>query len=67
MPTGIDREQVRRLVADGAHLVDVLPAEEFAELHLAGAMHIPLRELDERAADELDRGRAVVVYCNDYF
>ena len=67
MPTGIDREEVRRLVADGAQLVDVLPVEDYETLHVAGAVNVPLRELDARAPLELDRGRAVVVYCNDYF
>jgi rhodanese-related sulfurtransferase len=67
LPTGIDREEVRRLVADGAQLVDVLPVQEYEEFHLVGAVNVPLRELDARAPLELDRGRAVVVYCNDYF
>ncbi len=67
MPTGIDRDEVQRLLAgEDAQLVDVLPAKEYAEEHLAGAVNIPLKELDERAPRELDRDRPVVVYCNDY-
>jgi hypothetical protein len=30
MPTLIDRDQLRRVVAEGAQLVDVLPPEEHA-------------------------------------
>jgi hypothetical protein len=67
VPGSIDRDEVQRLlVEENAQLVEVLPAEEFAEEHIVGAVNIPLKELDERARRELDRGRAVVVYCNDY-
>ncbi len=67
MPVEVDRDDVQRLAREGAQLVDVLPADDYAEFHLAGAVNLPLRELDERAPRELDRGRPVVVYCNDYF
>ncbi|TMB62330.1 MAG: hypothetical protein E6J38_10050 [Chloroflexi bacterium] len=65
MPKIIDRRQVRALIARGAQLVEVLPAEDFAEEHLAGAINIPLKELDERSAARLDRARPVIVYCHD--
>jgi len=65
MPNIIDRRQVRALIARGAQLVEVLPAEDFAEEHLAGAINIPLKELDERSAARLDRARPVIVYCHD--
>jgi phage shock protein E len=67
MPNSIDRDEVRRLVAEeGAKLVEVLPAKEFAEEHIPGATSIPLKELDQRAGRELDLNRPVIVYCNDY-
>ena len=66
MPTPVDREEVRRLVADGAQLVEVLPQPECEEEHLPGATNIPLKELNRETAERLDRGRPVVVYCNDY-
>ena len=67
MPTSIDREDVRRLIAEtNAQLVEVLPATDYAEEHIVGAISIPLKELDERAPRELDRERPVIVYCNDY-
>jgi len=67
MPASIDRDQVRRLIAEeGAQLVEVLPAKEFGEKHIVGAVNIPLKELDQRASRELDRDRPVIVYCNDY-
>lgn len=56
---------MQRLVARGALLVEVLPADEYSEEHVPGAVNIPLRELDRRAVDPLDRNRPIVVYCHD--
>jgi rhodanese-related sulfurtransferase len=67
MPGSIDHNDVQQLIAEvNATLVDVLPAEDFAEEHITGAINIPLKELDERAPRELDREHPVIVYCNDY-
>lgn len=66
MSTEVDRDEVRRLLADGAQLIEVLPAEEFLEEHLHGAINIPLKELDRARTNELDRSRPVIVYCHDY-
>jgi rhodanese-related sulfurtransferase len=66
MPTPIGREDVQRLVAGGAQLAEVLPAEEYEGAHLPGAQHLPLKRLTrETAARELDAGRPVIVYCWD--
>ena len=59
----IDREDVRRLVSEGAQLVEVLPAKEYEEDHLPGAVSLPLRQLEAEARTLLDRNRPVVVYC----
>jgi rhodanese-related sulfurtransferase len=67
MPRPIDRDELQRLVAEqNAQLVEVLPASDYEEEHITGAINIPLKELDERAPRELERERPVVVYCNDY-
>jgi rhodanese-related sulfurtransferase len=67
MPTGIDRNEVQRLVAEeDGQLVEVLPAPEFEGEHLPGAINIPLKELNRETARQLDRRRPVIVYCNDY-
>ena len=55
---------MQRLLARGATLVEVLPAEEYAEEHIAGAMNIPLKEL-RREADGIARSDPIVVYCHD--
>jgi rhodanese-related sulfurtransferase len=66
MPTRIDRDEVQRLLAEGARLVEVLPSAEFEEQHLPGAINIPLEELDRETTLQLERGRPVIVYCHDY-
>ncbi len=66
MPRSIDHNEVQRLLADGAQVVEVLPAKDFDEEHISGAVNIPLKELDDRAPRELERDRPVIVYCNDY-
>jgi rhodanese-related sulfurtransferase len=60
----IDREEVQALLKQGAQLVEVLPAKEYAEDHLPGAVNHPLRQLDKEA-DQIDRNRPVIVYCWD--
>jgi len=66
MSRQVDRDQVRRLAADGAQVVDVLPRGAYRESHIAGALNIPLGELDRKAAEALARDGHPVVYCNDY-
>ena len=66
MPTPVDRDEVRRLVGEGAQLVEVLPRPEYEEEHLPGAINLPLKELNRETARQLDRSRPVIVYCNDY-
>jgi rhodanese-related sulfurtransferase len=67
MPTAIDRDEVQRLIADEqAQLVEVLPAVEYEDEHLPGALNIPLKEFDNETTRALDRARPVVAYCYDY-
>ncbi len=65
MPKDIDREALQHMVAAGAQLVEVLPADEYAEDHLPGAISIPLRYIDSEGTRTLDRSRPVIVYCWD--
>jgi rhodanese-related sulfurtransferase len=58
--------EVKRLLDQGAQLVDVLGADEFEHDHLPGAINIPLKQLDATTAARLDRNRPVLVYCNDF-
>jgi rhodanese-related sulfurtransferase len=46
--------------------VEVLPAAQYADEHLAGAISLPLKALTQQSAERLLRRDApVVVYCND--
>jgi rhodanese-related sulfurtransferase len=57
---------VKRLLDQGAQLVDVLAEAEFEHDHLPGAINIPLKRLNEQTVAGLDRARPVLVYCNDF-
>ena len=66
MPKTIGRDDVRRLAAAGAQIVDVLPPEEYVHAHIAGAMSLPLKELTPKLVRaRLDPNRPIVVYCYD--
>ncbi len=66
MPTAADRVRVQQLLREAAQLVEVLPQAEYEDEHLPGAINIPLKELNEETARQLERGQPVVVYCHDY-
>jgi rhodanese-related sulfurtransferase len=67
MATSIDRDELQRLRREeGAQVVEVLPADEFEDEHLPGAINIPLKSLDRESPASLDRQRPVIVYCYDY-
>jgi rhodanese-related sulfurtransferase len=55
--------EARRLAQAGARLLDVRSPDEFRERHLPGAINVPIEELGRRLG-ELDRGRALIVYCH---
>ncbi len=65
MPTAIFRDDIRKLLEDGAQLVDVLPREEYEEEHLPGAISLPLRQIETEDRKVLDPERPVIVYCWD--
>ena len=62
----IEIDRLRPLLAEGAQLVEVLPAAEYEEQHLPGAVNIPLKRLDAATTGSLDRVNPVIVYCWDY-
>jgi rhodanese-related sulfurtransferase len=65
VPTNIDREGVRRLLDEGAVLVEVLERSQYRAAHLPGAVHLPAWELTEERARELPSDRPLVLYCFD--
>lgn len=65
MPRQVDLEELIRLMDQGAQIVDVLPAREYGEDHIPGAINLPLRRIETEAGQVLDPDRPVVVYCAD--
>jgi rhodanese-related sulfurtransferase len=59
----VNREALMGLVREGAVTVlDVRPAEEYNAGHIAGALSLPLKELQQRLSD-LPRDQEIVAYC----
>jgi rhodanese-related sulfurtransferase len=58
----VSREEARKMVEDGAQLLDVRADHEWEAGRIAGAKHVPLPELPQRTG-EIEKDRPVVVYC----
>jgi rhodanese-related sulfurtransferase len=58
----VSREEARKLIDEGAQLIDVRADHEWEVGRIAGAAHVPLPELPQRLG-EIDKDRPVVVYC----
>lgn len=58
----VSREEARKLIDEGAQLIDVRADHEWEAGRIAGAEHVPLPDLPQRIG-ELDQDRPVVVYC----
>ncbi|UQA55512.1 rhodanese-like domain-containing protein [Polyangium aurulentum] len=63
-----DPALARRLVGEGAVLLDVRTTEEYGERHLDGAVNIPVGDLGGRLAEVEkltggDKNKPIVVYC----
>ena len=52
----VSREEARKLIDEGAQLVDVRADHEWEAGRIAGATHVPLPELPQRAG-EIDKDR----------
>ena len=59
----VDRRRLlERVRAGKVTVLDVRPAEEYRAAHIAGAVSVPLKELEKRLGG-LPKGRAIVAYC----
>ncbi len=61
----VNRDELQRLLAAGAQLVEVLPPAEYEDQHLPGAINIPLKQLNRETGAQLEQSRPVIVYCHD--
>jgi rhodanese-related sulfurtransferase len=61
LPT-VTPQRARRLIEEGAILIDIREADEHARERIPGAHHVPLSRLDE-ADLPAHRGRPVIFHC----
>lgn len=64
-----DPALAKRLVKEGALLIDVRSPDEFGDKHLPGAVNIPVDEMNGRLAEVEklaggDKKKPIVVYCH---
>ena len=59
----VSGSEARRLVENGALLLDVRTSQEFAAGHIPNAVNIPVQELDRRMGELGPKDRPVVIYC----
>lgn len=58
----VSREEARKLIDEGAQLIDVRADHEWEAGRIEGAVHLPLAELSTRTS-EIDSERPVILYC----
>jgi rhodanese-related sulfurtransferase len=58
----VSLEEARKIVDEGAQLVDVRADHEWEAGRISGAAHVPLPQLPQRLG-ELDKDQPVIVYC----
>jgi rhodanese-related sulfurtransferase len=63
LPSRIDPESARQLVAGGAVLLDVRSPQEYATQRLPEAVNIPVDQLEARVDEVRQFARPLVVYC----
>jgi len=52
----------KKLMEENKHIIiDVRTKEEYDELHISGAINIPLNELDKN--NKFDKNKIIFVYC----
>jgi rhodanese-related sulfurtransferase len=58
----VSRDEAQKLIDEGAQVIDVRADHEWEVGRIAGATHLPLDELAQRAG-EIDKERPVLLYC----
>lgn len=55
--------EARRLIDDGAVLVDIRDADEHAREHIPGARHVPLSQIKQGGLPAAGTERAIIYHC----
>jgi len=63
----IDRETLKRMMDkdEDVKLVEVLMPKPFEEVHIKGAINIPLNTIGKEASRQFNKDDFIVVYCAD--
>ncbi len=63
----INREELEDKLADGEEmeLIEVLAPEDYREVHIKGAINIPISDIGKEARKRFDAEQEIVVYCAD--
>lgn len=56
----ISPQEAQRLLQDGAVLIDIRAANEFARKHIPGAQSVPV---DQLAQQQIEQGKTVIFTC----
>lgn len=63
--TNVSEQQLKKMVEQGAILLDVRSPQEYEEGHLENAILLPEYEINEKANSILpDKSQAIIVYCS---
>ncbi len=65
MPKDIERDEVQRLMQNGARVVEVLPHADYDQFHLPGALSIPLETITRETTAQLTKDQPIITYCHD--
>lgn len=56
-------EVIKKLVSEGALLIDVRSPQEYRSTHLKQAINVPINEIDNHLKDLGQKDQKIVVYC----
>jgi rhodanese-related sulfurtransferase len=57
---------LRNIMDQSAEIVDVLDPESYDEVHIRGAINIPIKRLEKEASEKISRDKPIVTYSIDY-
>ncbi len=68
-PDPVELDELDELLAAGALLIDARNAADYAKSHLAGAVSLPIGEVEARLPGflkEVPKDRVLIAYCNGF-
>lgn len=60
----VNEEIAKKMIKDGAKVIDIRSKFEYDVGHYKNAIHIPIDELNEESTKKLDKNEVYIVYCN---